>query len=86
MVFKEILRQEKSFENKFRKCRLSQLPTQYLTKKQACEKYPFLSENMLKNLLFKDIGGFRNKVVRKLGRRIILDEEALLSFIAESKQ
>ncbi len=61
------------------------LPSQYLTKKQACQKYPFLSENMLKNLLFKDIGGFRNKVVRKWGRRILLDEDALLLYIASNK-
>lgn len=57
----------------------------YLTKEQAIGKYPFLTKNTLKNLLFKDIGGFRSKVVRKLGRRIILDEEALLSFFANSK-
>ena len=57
----------------------------YLTRKQALEKYPFLSENMLKNLLFKDIGGFRRKVVRKLGRRNILDEEAFLLFLSNSR-
>jgi hypothetical protein len=64
---------------------MSQLPTRYLTKKQACQKYPFLSENMLKNLLFKDVGGFRGKVARKLGRRIILDEDALLLFLSSCK-
>ena len=64
---------------------MNELPQKYLTKKQTLQKYPFLSENMLKNLLFKDIGGFRSKVVRKLGRRIILDEEALLRFLSESK-
>ena len=58
----------------------------YLTKKQASEKYAFLTANMLKNLLFKDIGGFRKKVVRKLGRRILLDEEALFEFLANSKE
>lgn len=57
----------------------------YLTKKQALQKYPFLTENMLKNLLFKDLGGFRAKVVRRIGRRIILDEQALLEFLSESK-
>ena len=61
------------------------IPKSYLTKQQAVEKYPFLTENMLKNLLFKNVGGFRNKVVRRLGRRIILDEEALLLFISNSK-
>lgn len=64
---------------------MNELTKTYLTKKQACAKYPFLTENMLKNILFKDVGGFRGKVVRKLGRRIILDESALLLFISESK-
>lgn len=64
---------------------MNELPQKYLTKRQACQKYSFLTENMLKNLLFKDIGSFRSKVVRKLGRRIILDEQALLRFLAESK-
>jgi hypothetical protein len=41
---------------------------------------------MLKNILFKDIGNFRTQVVRKLGRRIILDEEALLIFLSNCKE
>jgi hypothetical protein len=64
---------------------MEKIPEKYLTKKQALEKYPFFTANMLKNLLFKDIGGFRQKVARKLGRRILLDEEALLHFISNSK-
>ncbi|EKE08552.1 MAG: hypothetical protein ACD_17C00103G0001 [uncultured bacterium] len=64
---------------------MNELSQQYLTKRQAVEKYAFLTENMLKNLLFKNPGGFRDKVVRKLGRRIVLDEKALLTFISESK-
>lgn len=64
---------------------MNTFPSQYLTRKQALEKYLFLTPNMLKNLLFKDIGGFRGKVVRKLGRRLLLDEEAMLSFFANSK-
>ena len=58
----------------------------YLTKAQAIEKYPFLTKNMLKNLLFKDIRGFRNQVATKIGRRVILDEGALLRFVAEGKE
>jgi hypothetical protein len=50
------------------------------------EKYRFLSANMLKNLLFKNTDGFRNKVVRKLGRRVLLDEEAFLLFISSSQE
>lgn len=61
------------------------LPNKYLTTGQAIEKYNFLSRNRLKNLLFKDLKGFRAKVVRRLGRRLLLDEDALLQFLAESR-
>jgi len=61
---------------------MNKLSERYLTKKQAIQKYGFLSENMLKNLLFKDVDGFRTKVAKKLGRRVLLDEEALLLFIS----
>jgi hypothetical protein len=56
----------------------------YLTQEQAIEKYPFLTKNMLKNLMFKDTDGFRSKVIKKLGRRILLDEEAFLLFLSNS--
>lgn len=64
---------------------MNELPTQYLDKKQVIEKYPFFTANMLKNLLFKNPGEFRTKVVRKIGRRVILDEQALLRYLADSK-
>lgn len=64
----------------------SSLPDRYLTKKQAVQKYQFLTPNMLKNILSKDINGFRKKVVHKIGRRILLDEQALLQFLSESKE
>lgn len=58
----------------------------YLTKDQIVEKYPFLTENRLKNLVFKNRGGFRDQVVRKLGaRRLLFDKEAFLLFISENK-
>jgi hypothetical protein len=65
---------------------MKQISKNYLTKQQALEKYRFLSANMLKNLLFKNTDGFRNKVVRKLGRRVLLDEEAFLLFISSSQE
>ena len=65
---------------------MNELPTQYIEKKQVPQKYPFLTSNMLKNILSKNIGGFRNKVVKKIGRRLFFDEQALLRFIAESKE
>lgn len=57
----------------------------FLTKKQAMQKFPFLTENMLKNLLFKDVMGFRSRVARKLGRRILLSETDLVAFLESSK-
>jgi hypothetical protein len=65
---------------------MHELPHKYLTTEQVLQKYSFLTANMLKNLLFKNIGGFRSKVVRKIGRRNIIDEEALLRFLYESKE
>jgi hypothetical protein len=64
---------------------MKELPHKYLTREQALQKYSFLTASMLRNILFKDINGFRRKVVRKIGRRIIIDEEALLRFLHESK-
>ena len=64
---------------------MSTLHVSYLTKKQACKKYPFLTENMLKNLIFKNHNGFRDKIVRRLGRRVVINEVALLEFIANNK-
>jgi len=63
----------------------TQLPTKYLSKKEAVSKYSILSENTLKNLLFKNTNGFRDKVARKLGRKVIIDEEALLNYLKNSK-
>lgn len=57
----------------------------YLTTKQAIEKYSFLTKNTLKHLLFRDVDGFRSQVARKLGRRILLDEDALLEFLDNSR-
>jgi hypothetical protein len=65
---------------------MNQISKNYLTKQQALEKYQFLSANMLKNLMFKNINGFKSKVIRKLGRRILLDEDAFLLFISSSKE
>ena len=65
---------------------MNELSQQYLTKRQAVEKYAFLTrKHAEKPFIEKNPDGFRDKVVRKLGRRIVLDEKALLMFIAESK-
>lgn len=63
----------------------NQLPTNYLTRSQAVEKFDFLTENMLKNWLFENTDQFRTKVAKKIGRRIFLCEEALLRFFWEAQ-
>jgi hypothetical protein len=73
IFYKQLTRSKTLIENKF------------LTKKQAIQKHPFLTENMLKNLLFKDVDGFRTKVVCRLGRRILLDENALIKFLDDNR-
>lgn len=52
---------------------------------ELCKKYNFLNRNTLKNLLSRNTNGFREKVVRKLGRLNLYDEKALLQFLEESK-
>ncbi len=63
----------------------SQLNGKYLKTEDLCSKYKFLNRNTLKNLLSRNTNGFREKVVRKLGRLNLYDEQALLRFISESK-
>lgn len=57
----------------------------YMKADELCGKYSFLSKNTLKNLLSRNTNGFREKVVRKLGRLNLYDEKALLKFLEESK-
>jgi hypothetical protein len=65
---------------------MSELPNQYLRLKQAIEKYPFLTRNILKNLIFKNVQGFRSRCICKIGRRLLIDEVAFLQFIADGKE
>ncbi len=58
----------------------------YLTKQQVTEKYPFLTSNVLKNLLFRNLNQFRSKVIHRLGKRILINEQALLKFLSEARE
>ncbi len=62
---------------------INQYTTSYLTKEQILKKYKFLSSNMLKNLLFKNINGFREKCIRKIGKRILINEIEFIKYISE---
>lgn len=56
----------------------------YLTVKQIPERYPAFSENSIRWAIFnKEINGF-NKVIRKVGRRVLIDEEAFVQWIERS--
>jgi hypothetical protein len=65
---------------------MNQMKKSFLTPKEAAEKYSFLTKNRLKNLLAKNVMGFREKVIRKLGRLNLIDEDALLFFISENQE
>ncbi len=64
---------------------MNNFPYKYLTAKQLCDKYKFINTSHLKNILTRNFNAFREKVVRKLGRINLFDEEAFLRFIEESK-
>ena len=61
------------------------LPSNYLTTNEACEKYSFLNKNRLKNLMYTNPNQFREKVIRRLGGRLFVSEDALLKYLDESK-
>lgn len=55
----------------------------FLTVKQWLEKYHAIPEGGIRHLIFTNRDGFNTKVVKKIGRKILLDEEAFLRFIDE---
>lgn len=53
----------------------------FLTVKQTAERYPAFTEGAIRSLIFyRERNGFAS-VVRKLGKKIILDEAAFLEWI-----
>ncbi len=55
----------------------------FLTLKQWLEKYPAIPEGGIRHLIFTNKDNFNERVVKKLGRKILLDEHAFLSYIDE---
>jgi hypothetical protein len=55
----------------------------FLTMKQWLQKYQAIPEGGIRHLIFTDKDNFNSRVVKKLGRKILLDEEAFLDFINE---
>lgn len=57
----------------------------FLTVKQLAKEYPVFSESSLRWLLFQN-QNFRKQCARKLGKRIILSEDDVVSFINAHKE
>jgi hypothetical protein len=55
----------------------------FLTMKQWLEKYQSIPKGGIRHLIFTNKDNFNSRVVKKLGRKILLDEEAFLDFINE---
>lgn len=59
----------------------------YLSLKQWLNKYQAIPEGGIRHLIFTNKDNFTAKVVKKIGRKILLDEEAFLNYIdAHSKE
>lgn len=58
-------------------------PKSFLTVKQVPGKYPAFKESSIRWAIFnKDTNGF-NKVIRKVGRKVLIDEEAFVQWIEQ---
>jgi len=55
----------------------------FLTIKQTAQKYRIFPEGGIRHLIFMNKDNFRDKVVIKIGKKIVLDTEALLKWITE---
>ena len=53
----------------------------FLTLKQWLDKYKAIPEGGIRHLIFTNKDNFNSRVVKKLGRKILLDEQAFLSYI-----
>ena len=53
----------------------------FVTLKQLLEKHKCIPEGGIRHLIFTNTDNFNGKVVKKIGRKILLDEQAFLDFI-----
>lgn len=58
--------------------------SKYMTIKQWVSSFGFIPEGGLRHLIFTN-KDFERRVVKRLGRKIILDVEALNSWVSEQK-
>jgi hypothetical protein len=53
----------------------------FLTCKQVCERYPWPPKGGLRHLIFNaDRNGF-DKVIRRVGKRVLIDEDEFIRYI-----
>jgi hypothetical protein len=57
--------------------------TRYLTISQFCKCYEWPPEGGLRHLIFNEKTNGFNKVVRRIGRRVLINEQAWLSWLEE---
>lgn len=55
----------------------------FLTLKQWLAKYQAIPLGGIRHLIFTNKNNFNQRVVKKLGRKILLDEDAFLAYIDE---
>lgn len=55
----------------------------FVTIKQWLQKHPAIPEGGIRHLIFTNKDNFNTQVVKKIGRKILLDEQAFLNFINE---
>ena len=60
---------------------INQYQKNFLSLKQWLEKYKAIPEGGVRHLIFTNKDDFNKRVVKKLGRKILLDEQAFLAYI-----
>jgi hypothetical protein len=58
----------------------------FSTVKQASQKFPAFSENSLRWIIFNSKLNGATSFIRKVGRKILIDDDAFVSWINEHKE
>ena len=56
--------------------------TRFLTIPQFCDEHAWPSAQAVRHMIFQNKDGFVDRCVKRIGRRILLDERAVLDWIA----
>lgn len=58
----------------------------FLTVRQTAEKHPFNSENSIRWIVFNSKTNGATAFIRKVGRKILIEEEGYLAWINNQKE